>query len=214
MIAAAPLACAALLAGAAAVPPEAGVVRLRQECGSRLDRREVTLFADGTVRLRQGAEGRWRMDLMELERRELEGYLARLAAEDLSESLQEPSGPQGDWVERCRLELRLPGRAPREVVFGRLEAPPLPLSRVAAVAEELAARVERGAQIRPGLPDGYAPRPGDVLRRADGLLFEIVGFTSDGGGVELTGVDQPLTVYVPLGALAGEFVALVERRAR
>jgi hypothetical protein len=202
MIAAAPLACAALLAGAAAVPPEAGVVRLRQECGSRLDRREVTLFADGTVRLRQGAEGRWRMDLMELERRELEGYLARLAAEDLSESLQEPSGPQGDWVERCRLELRLPGRAPREVVFGRLEAPPLPLSR------------ERGAQIRPGLPDGYAPRPGDVLRRADGLLFEIVGFTSDGGGVELTGVDQPLTVYVPLGALAGEFVALVERRAR
>jgi hypothetical protein len=208
------LACGALLAGAATVPPEAGVVLLRQDCGSRLDRREVTLFANGTVRLRQGAEGRWRMDLVELERRELDGYLARLAAEDVSEFLQEPAGPVGDWVERCRLELRLPGRPPREVVLGRLQAPPLPLARVAAVAEELAARVERGARIQPGLPEGYAPRPGDVLRRADGLLFEIVAFTGDGGGVELAGVDQPLTVYVPRGALASEFVALVERRAR
>jgi hypothetical protein len=62
------------------------------------------------------------------------------------------------------------------------------------------------------LPDGYRPRRGDVLRRVDETLFEVVGFTSDGKGVELQGVDQPLTLYLAPEDLHTLFTALVDRR--
>jgi hypothetical protein len=53
-----------------------------------------------------------------------------------------------------------------------------------------------------------------VLRRADGALFEIRAFTADQLGVELVGVREPLTLYLPKGELRGEFVALERRRSQ
>jgi hypothetical protein len=50
-----------------------------------------------------------------------------------------------------------------------------------------------------------------VLLRKDGRLYEVVGPTSDGMGLELTGVEQPMTVYVLAEAIREEFVMLVER---
>src|SRR5215217_1069964 len=54
------------------------VVRL--ECASDLGRREVTLFGNGTVRLREGLRGKEEaLGLAELDPAELAGALARLA---------------------------------------------------------------------------------------------------------------------------------------
>jgi hypothetical protein len=46
----------------------------------------------------------------------------------------------------------------------------------------------------------------------DEILDALNGFTSDGSGVELIGIEQPLTLYVPKTELASRFVALDSRQ--
>jgi len=187
---------------------------LRYGCKNDLGRREVTLFANGTVRLRDGnpgVEGEDWMGLSELNPDQLEGAIHRLEGEDLSEIHRLPSGVEGNWIERCTLSLELPGRDVRVFHFGRYDALPLQLSRVIRVAEDVAAEV-KDIRGREELPADYEPRPMDILKRRDGQNFRVLGFTSDKLGVELEGVDVPLTVYVPRADMKREFVALIERR--
>ncbi len=47
------------------------------------------------------------------------------------------------------------------------------------------------------------------MKRTDGQLFRIVGFTADGKGVELQGIVQPVELYVLREQLRREFVTLV-----
>lgn len=183
---------------------------LRLDCANRLGRREVTLFGNGTVRLRDGPPGKEWMGLAELGPDELEGVLRRLSEEDLEDSVRLAPGVQGDWVEKCMLALELTGKRPRVIHFGRYDSLPLSLSRVVRVAEDLAAKVHdlKGSER---LPQDYEARPGDILKRTDGQLFRVVGFTSDKKGVELEGVDEPLALYVLREEMRREFVALVSR---
>lgn len=205
-------------------------------CRSDAGRQEVTLFADGTVRLREvrapGAQadtegvetekagtGAETMELYELDPDSLEAYRARLADEDLSEVDMERNPVDGAWVEACRLDLLryppsdgVPADQPPEPLhfqFSRYSALPLALSRVVKIAQDLIAEVD--AAPRNHLPDGYEPRPGDVLERSDGVLFEVVDFTVDGKGVELSGVEAPLVLYLPPDALRQRFVRVVSR---
>lgn len=183
----------------------------RLDCGNTLGRREVTLFANGTVRLREGDRGRETLGLAELGPDELGAFLRRLQEEDLSEVGTLERGVDGDWVERCDLALSLPGRSFRSFRYGRYDALPLPLSRLLRVIEEIGAKVTEPLAAE-RLPEGYQPRSGDVLRRLDGQLFEVVAETSDKKGIELWGVDQPFTLYVPRDKLRDVFVAVVSRR--
>jgi hypothetical protein len=202
-------------------PPPASdraTVVVRYDCRSELDHRELTLFRNGTVRLRRGppaatAEERLAaMRLAELAPEDLAAYLARLAAEDLAEVGMLPPGVDGSWVERCRLELRLPGAPPRDFEYGRYDALPLALSRVVRIVDELVERAADPLAVGERLPSGYRPRPGDVLRRADGERFTVVAYTSDRRGIEVAGVDQPVTLYLDLDTLTSTFVALESRR--
>ena len=213
---------AALPLAAAAAAGDGGSARtqvvLRYECASEVGRREVTLFRNGTVRVRDGLRKEEPQVLLgELGPDELAAFLNRLREEDLSEVASGPAlGVEGAWIERCRLELDLgdaaQGRPARAFEFGRYDSLPLTLSRVVRVAEDIGSRADprSGAEQ---LPPGYEPRPGDVLRRADGALFEIRAFTADQLGVELVGLREPLTLYLPKGELRGEFVALERRRS-
>ena len=45
----------------------------------------------------------------------------------------------------------------------------------------------------------------------DGVLFELVGFTGEGLGAELSATVQPLTIYVPRADIRMHFVRLVRR---
>ncbi|HEV7517667.1 MAG TPA: hypothetical protein VGR07_15310 [Thermoanaerobaculia bacterium] len=213
----APVARAEVSAGAAgaegaasAAPDPRSVQVFDLDCGSPLGRRQVTLFANGTVRLREGEPGKEAMGLAELRPEELRGALARLAEEDLGEIAQLPRGVDGEWVERCELRLALAERPARTFRFGRYDALPLPLSRVLRVVEDCAAKVG-GIKGKEHLPEGYDPHPGDRLKRTDGQLYEVISFTADNKGVELWGVDQPLTLYVLRVEMGREFVALVSR---
>ena len=184
---------------------------VRYDCTTDTTRREVTLFANGTVRLREGWIGNEWMGLTELGPDELQGFLNRLAGEDLSQSRNPEKGVEGSWIERCELRLQVSGKPLQTYRFGHYDPLPLNLSRVVRIAQELVEKVPI-TKDKDELPAGYDPRAGDVLKRVgDGALFRVVAFTGDGKGVELQGVDLPLEVFVPRDQIRNNFTELVSR---
>ena len=209
-----PLAAAAVTAPAAPAQERdpRGVELLRYVCASSIGRSDLTLFANGTLRLREDLpDEEPRMRLAELGRSELAAYLARLGEEDLSEV--DVRGPEtsGDWVETCDLQLMLEGAPRRRLRFGRMDSLPLALGRLLRVVDDLLIEVDRLAP-RSRLPEGYEPAAGDRLRRFDGKLYRVVAHTGDGAGLELEGIDEPLVLFIPVAALRDEFEELVWRR--
>jgi hypothetical protein len=216
------------LAAQAAEDDERSAVLLLRECVSTLERQEVTLFANGTVRLRSGPPGEETMALGELAPDELETYVRRLREEDLSETERLSRGPEGEWVEGCRVELRYgvmarwfgppPRREDRNwqpegdeaFAYRRFDSLSLPLSRIVALVDGMIGRVDVAAG-RHTLPPGYRPREGDVLRRNDDVLFRLERRTADKHGWEMQGVEQPLVLYVPEDEIPKQFVELMER---
>lgn len=185
---------------------------IRRECRAVIDTEDVTLFANGTVRLIAKHEEDRTVQLTELTPDEVQAFLRRVREVDLSE--EDPAGLnlQGDWVEQCELYLDVSeGEEPTRYRFGRYDSLSLPLSRVNRVADDLLEVVKERAPTT-GLPYGYVPKPGDVLERVDGVLFEVIGLTGDKKGIELIGVEQPLTIYILNEAIGQHFKALVERR--
>jgi len=194
---------------AAAVEDPRGYEVVRYECANELGRREVTLFLNGTVRVRDGVPGKEAMGLAELNPDELEGAMNRLAEVDLSEAQHLSSGVDGMWVEKCMLALHLPDKPIQVFHFGRYDTLPLSLSRVIRVVGDVAVKVPDLKTEE--LPPKYEPRVGDILKRVDGNLYKIHGITEDKQGLELQGVHQPLTIYVRKEHLHLEFVALIQR---
>ena len=202
-----------LIAAAVAAqnPSDRTVEILRYGCANSLGRREVTLFGNGTVRLRDGERGKEAMGLDELGPDEYQGAIRRLEGEELSEVRPPGRGIDGEWIERGELILGIPGRPVQVFHFGRYDSLPLQLSRVVRIAEDLAAGVQDLQGVEQ-LPPGYEPKPGDVLKRVDSQLYEVVAFTADNRGVELRGVDQPLTLFILREELRREFVLLLPKR--
>ena len=184
------------------------------ECRTDTTRRETTLFANGTIRVRDGAIGNEQMGLSELGPDDLQAYVNRLSALDLSRDRSPEKGMQGAWVERCELRLQLPGQELQTWRFGQFDPLQLNLHQVVNIAKELGDKVEI-VKEKNELPVDYRPQPGDVLKRAgDGALFRIVTFTLDKKGIELRGVDLPLEMYVVTDQLRQSFVELVSRQAK
>jgi len=204
------LAFAGGLAGAQRAPDPRSTILFRQDCGNRLERVELTLFENGTVRLREGAPGSERMSLRELGQGEVEAIRSQLWGVDWEQAGVESESPDGEWSVRCRLEVLAPDLALRAVDFLPLDTANLELDRL----RQLAARLieENREQARASrIPSSYEPRIGDRLERIDGVVFEIEGETSDGGAYELTGVEQPYSIYVPKAEIRERFVRVVSR---
>lgn len=184
---------------------------VRRDCRTSISREEVTLFGNGTLRLKSGIEDHEEMHLAELPPEDVEAFVRRLEAEDLSEVPEGRDEVLGRWVEHCGLFLDLPGRDPQRFFFGKFDSMPLGLSRLNRIVDDIFQQV-RALAPEGGLPRNYLPAPGDILLRVDGQLFRVVAMTSDKRGVELSGVDQPLTIFVGLESLRDQFTSLVERR--
>jgi hypothetical protein len=206
-LAAGALLAASAVAGAEPSPKTTELVDHR--CVGDLSEDELTLFANGTVRLRERVAERESMLLAELERREIDGFVARLLDIDLSEATSLRSGITGEWISQCGLALALPDRPRVFFRYGRFDVLPLSLESVRAVLGEVEALARTRAR-HGALPDGYQPHPGDFVRRTDGEVFEVIGMTSDGHGVELIGINQPITIYVALADFRAVFVAKEE----
>ena len=176
-----------------------------------MSRSDVTLFANGTVRLRKRQDDVESLLLAELTPDELAAYRNRLRAEGLRED-RPVAGVTGDWLESCRLVVERP-QGSAEFRFGRTDSLPLGLSRVVRIADELR---DLESFQNPGsrLPFDYQPRRGDVLEDADGRRFRIRGFSVVGTGVELEGLTDPLTLYLDRSELRSHFVELVDGPGR
>jgi len=210
-LAAAGLAGAALASPAHAADPRSTVL-FDQDCASSLGRRDLTLYANGTIRLVEGLKGKERMRLGELDPDRLEGFRRRLAQVDLSDAEGMGSPVGGNWVEKCLLSVRRDG-AMHKYRFNRYDTLSLALEQLTLIGRDLAAQVPAEESGR-HLPVDYEPRLGDVLERIDGHRFQVVGFTSDGKGVELEGETDPLTLYLTVKAMRQRFVALISRRSQ
>ncbi len=189
-------------------PDPRSQVILREVCTSSLDRRDLTLFANGTVRLRQGRLGAERMVLHELGPREMKAYLGRIDSIDLSETESPPDSPEGEWTSHCHLDLNPPGHPGSGYDYDRYSVGGLALQRIRRIVGDL---LEEASQEVPSaaIPAAYRPAIGDRLERDDGVVFEVVGFTADGKGVELTSLREPLTMYVERAKLREVFRRLV-----
>ena len=205
-------------------------ILLRLDCASQIARQDLTLFANGTVRLREQLVEQHQVEssdfgrpvdpdkdalhmyLGELSPEELEGYLERFRRENLTESSETAElSVGGAWVEECSLQLRLEGQPSRNLTFGRYDSLSLGTAQLVRIARELLDRVDRNEALEPAFPPDYLPATGDVLERFDGFLYEVVRYTIDGGGVELEGIDQPVTIYINRDNLEVEFRRLVRR---
>jgi hypothetical protein len=192
---------------AGAEPSPNTVELVNHRCVGDLAEDHLTLFANGTVRLRERVAERASMLLAELDRAELDGFVARLREIDLSEAESLRAGISGEWISQCGLSLALAGEPRYFFRYGRFDVLPHSLERVRGVLGE----VETLARTRArhgALPEGYQPKPGDFVRRTDREIFEVIGLTADGGGVELRGIDQPVTIYVALADFRAIFIAL------
>lgn len=181
------------------------------DCRTDIGRWRVTLFGNGTVRVWDGLDEDMELQLGELAPEELEGYLNRLGEVDISEanSFAAPSA-QGEWVNRCVLRLELEPGAPRTFAWGEFDSLPLSLATLKRIVVELGGETDPIRRF--DLPSDYEPRVGDVLERHDGFRFEILGWTWDKKGLELQGIDQPLTMYLRPEELRDLFVVVVSRR--
>ncbi len=190
------------------------VEHLRLRCDNSLGIREITLFGNGTLRLRDGLRDAVKMWLHELRPSERDAYLARLGEEELRETEPRYHSIEGEWIENCELHLDLPGQLPQTFEFGRYDSLSLALQRTVGIAQELIAVVDQTR--RPAgeseIPASYEPRIGDLLTNDRGHRYRLVMFTADGEGAELQGLDQPLTMYLPLSGLREEFVSVEPRR--
>lgn len=171
-------------------------VILSSDCRTTSSRRELTLFANGTLRIFDGLGATREMRLAELGRAELEAYVARLRKISFDDLPPGSAGLEGEWVERCRLELRLAGEEPRVLAYGPYDSLPLAWKHVQLLVddllEEIRARPEADERVR-----RYEPEVGDILvRRSDGARYEVLGFTLEGNGVELLGLEEPLPIYI------------------
>ncbi len=185
------------------------------DCESEIGSREVALFDDGTIRLEEGPPGEEEITLETLDPDRLQAFVRRLRQAKKPERYTDPSvrGLGGDWVERCRLEVTLPGEAPVAVFFVRYDSLSLSVGHLVRIAEDVLQAI-RDAAPPSSLPPDYEPRAGDVLLRRDGQRFRVARPTGDGTGLEMAGLDQPVTLYVPRGALRAEFTELLSRRER
>jgi hypothetical protein len=201
----------ALLAPAvSAAEPSAKTTELADHrCVGELAEDQLTLFANGTVRVRERVAERSTMLLAELERDELDGFVARLLDLDFSEAESLRSGITGEWISQCGLALALPDRPSFFFRYGRFDVLPYALETARSILSELEA-LARTRAAHGALPKDYEPQPGDFVRRTDGELFEVVGATADGQGIELIGINQPVTIYVALADFREVFVAKEE----
>lgn len=191
----------------------------RHSCGSSLGERELTLFLDGTIRLRVRDREGQEVRLGELEQEPLARAYGTLRAIQLGigregKEWAQPSRGRsltGEFLQECNVELRLPDLDEKSFLFNPMEITPLWLGQLRQLAEDLSGRTE--ALVHSGLPRDYQPRHGDVLRRRDGVLFRFVGITSDKKAWMVEQIGQPITTYYSVEDLDELFVAVVESRA-
>lgn len=191
------------------------VERLRHRCESGIEVFDLTLFGNGTVRLREGPPEDTEMRLIELSPEELNGYVARLSRRDPTDAFvrgedDRGAGFEGDWVRQCSLVVSLPGREAATFRFSMFDVQSLELARLITISEQLSARARQ--PYPRGLPTGYLPQFDDILEDHEGDRWRVMRLSEDEMTVELDGIERPERLFVAVSGLAEMFVAVDTRK--
>ncbi len=205
-----PIISGLLLASQALATSDRSTLLLDYECHRSNSETRLTLFGNGTLRLKETPPGlAERMFLHDLLAEQLEGFRNRLEAVDLREieSLALHLRRDGELTETCSIELN---RREGQVRFSYQvqDALPLGIDNVLFVVRDLLDVMDESG--RSNVPKEYEPEVGDILERKDGNHFRVVGLSTLMEGIELQGVDQPMVLYLQRKELRGEFVRVVE----
>ena len=208
------LAAAVAAVPAAALDPRSTEVLLSR-CESEIGRRDITLFGNGTVRLRQGSWEDQALFLDELDPPAMAAALERIegAFDDRDQSFERlpRAALEGPWVERCEVRVELADRDRYVYRYSRFDVPPLEVARLVQLAEDLG-RLARPLDAPQSLPRGYGPAPGDVLIDRQGHRYVVIRLTSDGRGVEVEARHEPVRSFHALEALRQVFVDVEPRK--
>lgn len=182
------------------------------QCRSDRNHHRVTLFANGTVRLREriATDGPETMMLAELSPEQLAGYRRQLRFTDPSDGLlpdTPAAGTSGHGVETCDLLVAPPQGKEIRYRIGTLEVSSLRYARWVALAEALADIARPDVELET-LDEAYEPALNDVLRDTLGDRYRIIWVSVD-GWIEFTGIDQPFHRVHHQSELATLFVAQV-----
>lgn len=200
------------------------IVLFEKSCVSDRGRQIVTLFANGTIRLKESfargldaapasdaeSPGTTVLHLAELTPEETRSYrreLIRAMPSDGKLPESERAVIEGVGVETCTLIIDTGTGTPLEHAFAPLEVPSLRLERWLGLAGDLIRRA-RPSEEPETLDEAYEPDIGDVLRDRAGQRFRIRWITFE-GIVELDGIDTPVHLRVAADQLAEQFVAHV-----
>lgn len=190
--------------------PDREIFRL--DCVNQHYRREITLFGNGTIRVREGYAASPEMWLGELDDETLRALIVRLMEPNLNDVPSTTRTVVGEWVETCRYELQLSPGEPQVFEFERLDALSLPLQKSLSVAITALGMIDRTrpSDTRGKLDRDFVPQRGDILVAIDGRRFRVSGFTTDRTGVELVGVEQPVVLFAPVADLHAMFLSREE----
>ena len=190
------------------------IVIFEQQCASDRGSQVVTLFANGTVRLKiiegKEPESVVSLYLLELSPEETEALRGQLR-DSLPTDGYLPERDGGDvsglGVEHCRMTIDTERRRPIQLIYGPLEVPSLRVERWQVFAADLVRRALPKEEPET-LDEAYKPRIGDILLDTTGQRYR-VRWISIEGLVELDGIDQPIHMRVALAALGETFVRQV-----
>jgi hypothetical protein len=158
----------------------------------------VTLFPDGMVvwHSRGGTAGE-RLVRQQLFPEEMAVYLDALTASKIA-ALKEGDyggGMEGPVMARWTLRVTPPGVPTRTYTGSGLQAVPLEVGTVLAIADDLRTALrDDKRQVDPF--DAREPRVGDILVEPNGDRWTVCGTDPDHGSLHFQGIDQPLTRYV------------------
>ena len=127
--------------------PRSQVV-LESDCMTEASRRQITLFANGTVRMRDGLGATRTMRLVELGDVELRAYQNRLRDIRFDDLAPHSSGMEGSLVERCKVEVAPPESETLLFEYGQFDTIPLGLKHVLLLIEDLVVEFESVREAR------------------------------------------------------------------
>lgn len=90
--------------------------------------------------------------------------------------------------------------------IGSLDSPPRWLQETLEILREIRVQLERSLFKK--FPKGYIPSVGDILEKDDGRRYEVSGFTSDGTGIVIDSLEEPLRTILSVGDLPRAFVGV------
>ncbi len=177
-------------------------------CKSNKRLEDITVFDDGTVAYKKKIEEATEVKLGYLTLEDVKNITTKVLKLLKSVKRYTENKIDGENLVKCELRLSYNKKKYR-FTYLQLDTIDPALATAVAVVWQLKNLTSFSLS---SLPYKYKPKIGDLLLSKDGKKFKVVGYTSDGKGIELENVDSPLVIYLPIEEVKEYFVKLLNKQ--